>query len=134
MHSRRGKSRPSCRDSGSCWTCRHLLEQIWTNWLSRLQRSKARHSLMPKVLFCQFKNSFLKLRLPCDQSGDVLRGLQVVEAACGIPSSLMGETLPVSTDMDTYTIRQPLGKYTVNHSLCLFCLPLSKKRKLNSNE
>ncbi|KAJ3038794.1 Methylmalonate-semialdehyde dehydrogenase [acylating] mitochondrial [Rhizophlyctis rosea] len=44
-----------------------------------------------------------------DAKGDVLRGLQVVEAACGIPSLLMGETLPVTTDMDTYTIREPLG-------------------------
>ena len=44
-----------------------------------------------------------------DARGDVLRGLQVVEYACGIPQLLMGDTLPVSTDMDTYTIRQPLG-------------------------
>ncbi|KAJ1546059.1 Methylmalonate-semialdehyde dehydrogenase [acylating] mitochondrial [Cladochytrium tenue] len=44
-----------------------------------------------------------------DAKGDVLRGLQVVEHACGIPSLLMGESLPVSADMDTYTIRQPLG-------------------------
>ncbi|TPX32445.1 hypothetical protein SmJEL517_g04458 [Synchytrium microbalum] len=44
-----------------------------------------------------------------DAKGDVLRGLQVVENACGIPTMLLGETLPVSSDMDTYTIRQPLG-------------------------
>ena len=44
-----------------------------------------------------------------DAKGDVLRGLQVVEAACGIPTSLMGEKLGVSNDMDTYTIREPLG-------------------------
>ncbi|KAJ3120593.1 Methylmalonate-semialdehyde dehydrogenase [acylating] mitochondrial, partial [Nowakowskiella sp. JEL0407] len=44
-----------------------------------------------------------------DAHGDVLRGLQVVEHACSIPSLLMGEQLPVSKDMDTYTIRQPLG-------------------------
>ncbi|RKP13520.1 Aldehyde/histidinol dehydrogenase [Piptocephalis cylindrospora] len=44
-----------------------------------------------------------------DAKGDVLRGLQVVEAACGIPDLLLGNTLPVSKDMDTYTIREPLG-------------------------
>ncbi len=44
-----------------------------------------------------------------DARGDVLRGLQVVEAACGIPSQLMGERLPVSADMDTFNIREPLG-------------------------
>ncbi|KAI8913387.1 Aldehyde/histidinol dehydrogenase [Gorgonomyces haynaldii] len=44
-----------------------------------------------------------------DAKGDVLRGLQVVEAACGIPSTLMGDKLAVAADMDTYTIREPLG-------------------------
>eukprot|EP00842_Homolaphlyctis_polyrhiza_P002091 jgi/Hompol1/2883/HPOL_005845-RA len=44
-----------------------------------------------------------------DARGDVLRGLQVVESACGIPSSLLGDRLPVARDMDTYTIREPLG-------------------------
>ncbi|EGF83884.1 hypothetical protein BATDEDRAFT_8649 [Batrachochytrium dendrobatidis JAM81] len=44
-----------------------------------------------------------------DAKGDVLRGLQVVEASCGIPSLLLGEKLGVARDMDTYTIREPLG-------------------------
>lgn len=44
-----------------------------------------------------------------DARGDVLRGLQVVESACAIPHLLMGDTLEVATDMDTYTIREPLG-------------------------
>ncbi|KAJ3188007.1 hypothetical protein HDU85_006400 [Gaertneriomyces sp. JEL0708] len=44
-----------------------------------------------------------------DAKGDVLRGLQVVESACGIPSLLMGEQSPVARDMDTFTIREPLG-------------------------
>ncbi|CAG8460939.1 14553_t:CDS:10 [Ambispora leptoticha] len=55
-----------------------------------------------------------------DAKGDVLRGLQVVENACGIPSSLLGETLEVSTDMDTFTIRQPLG---VTAGICPFNFP-----------
>lgn len=44
-----------------------------------------------------------------DAKGDVHRGLQVVEMACGIPASLLGEKLGVAKDMDTYTIREPLG-------------------------
>lgn len=44
-----------------------------------------------------------------DAKGDVLRGLQVVEHACSIPTLLMGEKLPVSRDMDTYSYKQPLG-------------------------
>ena len=44
-----------------------------------------------------------------DAHGDVLRGLQVVETACGIANSLMGEKIEVSRDMDTETRRLPLG-------------------------
>ncbi|KAF9976522.1 Methylmalonate-semialdehyde dehydrogenase [acylating] mitochondrial [Actinomortierella ambigua] len=44
-----------------------------------------------------------------DARGDVLRGLQVVEAACAVPQMLLGDHLEVATDMDTYTIREPLG-------------------------
>lgn len=45
-----------------------------------------------------------------DAEGDVLRGLQVVEHACSVPSLMLGETLPsISKDMDSYSIREPLG-------------------------
>ncbi|KAF8203520.1 Methylmalonate-semialdehyde dehydrogenase [Mycena galopus ATCC 62051] len=44
-----------------------------------------------------------------DAQGDVLRGLQVVESACAIPTTLMGEKIEVSKDMDTETRKLPLG-------------------------
>lgn len=45
-----------------------------------------------------------------DAEGDVLRGLQVVEHSCSIPSLQMGETVPnVAKDMDTYSYTLPLG-------------------------
>lgn len=44
-----------------------------------------------------------------DAHGDVLRGLQVVETACAITSTLLGEKIEVSKDMDTETRRLPLG-------------------------
>jgi len=45
-----------------------------------------------------------------DSRGDVFRGLEVVEAACGVGTHLQGEFLEnVSADMDTYSSRQPLG-------------------------
>jgi malonate-semialdehyde dehydrogenase (acetylating)/methylmalonate-semialdehyde dehydrogenase len=45
-----------------------------------------------------------------DAMGDVFRGLEVVEHACSLPSLVMGETIEnVSTNMDTYSFRQPLG-------------------------
>ncbi len=44
-----------------------------------------------------------------DAKGDVLRGLQVAEAACGAPELLKGELLEVSKDMETRTYKEPLG-------------------------
>ncbi len=45
-----------------------------------------------------------------DARGSVQRGMEVVEFACGIPTLLMGETLgQVSSGIDSYSIRQPLG-------------------------
>ena len=42
--------------------------------------------------------------------GEVTRGLEVIEFACGIPHLLKGEmTEQVSTGVDVYSIRQPLG-------------------------
>jgi malonate-semialdehyde dehydrogenase (acetylating)/methylmalonate-semialdehyde dehydrogenase len=55
-----------------------------------------------------------------DANGDVLRGLQVVETVCGIPSMLMGEGLTVASDMDTCTVREPLG---VTAGICPFNFP-----------
>lgn len=44
-----------------------------------------------------------------DAKGDVLRGLQVAEAAIAAPELLKGEVLEVSKDMETRTYREPLG-------------------------
>src|SRR5579859_5541420 len=45
-----------------------------------------------------------------DARGEIIRGLEVVEYACGIPTLLKGEySEQVSTDVDAYSFRQPLG-------------------------
>ncbi len=45
-----------------------------------------------------------------DADGEVQRGLEVVEFACGIPHLLKGEyTEQVGTGIDAWSIRQPLG-------------------------
>lgn len=44
-----------------------------------------------------------------DARGDVLRGLQVAETACGITTQLTGEVLEVAKDMETRSYREPLG-------------------------
>jgi malonate-semialdehyde dehydrogenase (acetylating)/methylmalonate-semialdehyde dehydrogenase len=45
-----------------------------------------------------------------DAKGEVIRGLEVIEYACGIPTLVKGEySEQVSTDVDAYSFRQPLG-------------------------
>jgi malonate-semialdehyde dehydrogenase (acetylating) / methylmalonate-semialdehyde dehydrogenase len=45
-----------------------------------------------------------------DAIGEVNRGLEVIEFACGLPHLLKGEfSENVSTDVDSYSMRQPLG-------------------------
>jgi malonate-semialdehyde dehydrogenase (acetylating)/methylmalonate-semialdehyde dehydrogenase len=45
-----------------------------------------------------------------DAKGEVTRGIEVVEFACGIPHLMKGETSPqVGTGVDSFSMRQPLG-------------------------
>ncbi|KAK2738748.1 hypothetical protein FQN57_006915 [Myotisia sp. PD_48] len=55
-----------------------------------------------------------------DAKGDVLRGLQVAEHACGIPAQMAGEVLEVAKDMETRSYREPLG---VVAAICPFNFP-----------
>lgn len=56
-----------------------------------------------------------------DARGDVFRGLEVVEYACGIAPQLMGDVQEhVSRGIDTMSIRQPLG---VTAGICPFNFP-----------
>ena len=49
-------------------------------------------------------------KVTADARGEVARGLEVVEFACGIPSQLKGgHSEQVSTDVDVHSVRQPLG-------------------------
>ena len=49
-------------------------------------------------------------KVPDDALGEVTRGLEVVEFACGIPHLIKGEFAEsVSTKVDAWSIRQPLG-------------------------
>jgi len=55
-----------------------------------------------------------------DAKGDVLRGLQVAETACGVTTQLTGEVLEVAKDMETRSYREPLG---VVAAICPFNFP-----------
>ena len=53
-----------------------------------------------------------------DAKGSLTRGLEVVEYACGIPQMLKGEfTENVGTNVDSWSIRQPLGVCSGSHHL-----------------
>lgn len=54
-----------------------------------------------------------------DAKGDVLRGLQVAETACGITTQLPGEVLEVAKDMETRSYKEPLG---VVAAICPFSM------------
>ena len=55
-----------------------------------------------------------------DAKGDVLRGLQVAETACGITTQMTGEVLEVAKDMETRSYKEPLG---VVAAICPFSMP-----------
>lgn len=55
-----------------------------------------------------------------DAKGDVLRGLQVCETACGITTQMTGEVIEVAKDMETRSYREPLG---VVAAICPFNFP-----------
>jgi malonate-semialdehyde dehydrogenase (acetylating)/methylmalonate-semialdehyde dehydrogenase len=56
-----------------------------------------------------------------DAEGDVLRGIQVVEYAIGVPSLTMADTSPsVAKDMDIHSYRVPIG---VTGGICPFNFP-----------
>ena len=57
-----------------------------------------------------------------DSKGDVLRGIQVAETACGITTQITGEVLEVAKDMETRSYREPLG---VVAAICPFSMSLS---------
>ncbi|KAF8242369.1 putative methylmalonate-semialdehyde dehydrogenase [Wilcoxina mikolae CBS 423.85] len=66
-----------------------------------------------------------------DAKGDVLRGLQVAETACGITTQMMGEVLEVAKDMETRSYREPLGvvaaicPFNFPAMIPLWCLPIA---------
>ena len=53
-----------------------------------------------------------------DARGEVMRGIEIVEFACGIPHLLKGEyTEQVSTGIDNCSMRQPLGVVRRHHTV-----------------
>src|SRR4029078_9636299 len=69
-----------------------------------LELVQAEYDDVARLLSCEHGKTFV------DSKGDIQRGLEVVEFACGIPHLLKGEfTDNAGPAIDLYTFRQPLG-------------------------
>jgi len=88
----------------------------FTDWSNKPPITRARVLFKYKELIEKNSDELTKLivaehgKVYDDAKGSLTRGLEVVEFACGIPQLLKGEfTENVGTDVDSWSIRQPLG-------------------------
>jgi len=91
-------------------------KQAFTAWSRKPPAQRARVIFKFKELIEKNYDEIIKLivsehgKVYEDAKGSLTRGLEVVEFACGIPHLLKGEfTENVGTDVDSWSIRQPLG-------------------------
>ena len=91
-------------------------KQAFTAWSVKPPAQRARIIFKFKELIEKNSDEIIKLivsehgKVYEDAKGSLTRGLEVVEFACGIPHLLKGEfTENVGTDVDSWSIRQPLG-------------------------
>ena len=91
-------------------------QQAFTDWSRKPPAQRARIIFKFKDLIEKNSDELTKLivsehgKVYEDAKGSLTRGLEVVEFACGIPHLLKGEfTENVGTDVDSWSIRQPLG-------------------------
>ena len=89
---------------------------IFSDWSRKPPAQRARVIFKFKELIEKNSDEIIKLivsehgKVYEDAKGSLARGLEVVEFACGIPHLLKGEfTENVGTDIDSWSIRQPLG-------------------------
>jgi len=91
-------------------------KKAFLNWSNKPPVIRARVLFKFKELIEKNSDELTKLivqehgKVYDDAKGSLNRGLEVVEFACGIPQLLKGEfTENVGTDVDSWSIRQPLG-------------------------
>src|SRR5471030_668536 len=88
----------------------------WPAWASTPPLRRARVMFKLKELLERDRREMSEIvtgehgKVLSDADGEVQRGLEVVEFACGIPHLLKGEfTENVGTGIDAWSVRQPLG-------------------------
>lgn len=91
-------------------------KQAFEEWRNVTPLKRARLLFKFKELVEKHRNELAEMltrehgKVLEDALGDITRGLEVVEFACGIPHLLKGEyTENVGTDVDAWSVSQPLG-------------------------
>ena len=90
--------------------------EAWETWRTVSLAKRAELFFRIRELFHSHREDLAKLltaehgKVLSDALGEVARGLEVIEYACGIPTLIKGEfSEQASTGIDVYSIRQPLG-------------------------
>jgi malonate-semialdehyde dehydrogenase (acetylating)/methylmalonate-semialdehyde dehydrogenase len=91
-------------------------KSAFPKWAQTPPLSRARVMFRYKELLEKNRDALARIigsehgKVLADATGEVTRGIEVVEFACGVPSLLKGEfTENVGTNVDSYSLRQPLG-------------------------
>jgi malonate-semialdehyde dehydrogenase (acetylating)/methylmalonate-semialdehyde dehydrogenase len=90
--------------------------KAFPEWSAQNPQKRARVMFNFKTLVEKNMDELAKLlsaehgKVIADSKGDIQRGLEVIEFACGIPHLMKGEyTEAAGTGIDVYSMRQPLG-------------------------
>jgi malonate-semialdehyde dehydrogenase (acetylating)/methylmalonate-semialdehyde dehydrogenase len=90
--------------------------KVFPEWSAQNPQKRARVMFAFKALVEKHMDELAHLlssehgKVIADSKGDIQRGLEVVEFACGIPHLMKGEyTESAGTGIDVYSMRQPLG-------------------------
>jgi len=93
-----------------------VAKAAFPKWVQTPPITRARVMFRYKELLEKNRDKLARLigsehgKVLADATGEVTRGIEVVEFACGIPHLLKGEyTENVGTSVDSYSVRQPIG-------------------------
>src|SRR5690348_1840671 len=91
-------------------------QRVFPEWAAQNPQKRARVMFNFKALVEKHMDELAHMlsaehgKVIADSRGDVQRGLEVIEFACGIPHLMKGEyTESAGTGIDVYSMRQPLG-------------------------
>jgi malonate-semialdehyde dehydrogenase (acetylating)/methylmalonate-semialdehyde dehydrogenase len=93
-----------------------LAAKAFTSWRATPSPDRAKVIFRFRELLEEHFDDIVELlvkengKLKSEARGSLRRGIDVVEFACGIPSQLMGKTLPeIARNVDSYVVLEPVG-------------------------